>query len=80
MGTVLCNALLGFIMYIHYERGRESFNADPAAMLQLLHSDLISSCLQVYGWEHMSNVLARTPQWPVLTHSISPFEEVYYVS
>lgn len=60
--------------------GGKSFSRDPAAMLQLLRGDLISSRLQVYGWKHMSNVLAQTPQWPVLTHSVSPFDEVYYVA
>lgn len=56
MGTVFRKALLGFIMYIHYEGRRESFNWDPAATLQLLCGDLNSSRLQVYEWKHMPNV------------------------
>lgn len=40
--SFLRNALLGFIMYIHYEKGRRSLRRDPAAMIQLLHRDLIS--------------------------------------
>lgn len=80
MGTVFRKALAGFIMYIHYEGRRESFNRDPAATLQLLCGDLISSRRQVYEWKHMPNVLPPTPPWPTLTHSISLSDEVWSVA